>query len=355
VAERLIATCPGIVIHSPPLAHERIDLPQWFAIWKPLMDVCDVLDMHCYWEKDGKYYRPGLYSPEESYHRAFRYRKIHNFLESQNYHIPMMVTECGNFAPDLPEYGAELAYYFSELEKDADYMIGGCVFILKSNIHNWVNDLTRQPNVERFFNQLGQVPRKTLPYPNGGISMDLWKNVPPQIARWKELIGKCTREHPVPIPDYNGIHISPAKLLACMIMRESRGDPLAVNPITGAAGLLQIMPFHFEPGQDPYEPEWNIRKGLSILENKLYPKSAPPRPLQKALFYYSGTADRPWQPFIDQYWNFIVEKYKTFWGIDLEPEPTPDWEAKYKRLKDVIATEVALMEESITQLKGAIE
>lgn len=164
VAECLRKLCPGVIIHSPPLAHERIDLPQWFEIWKPLLDQCDVLDMHCYWEKDGKYYPEGLYDPQESYHRAFRYRKIHDFLAEQNYHIPMMITECGNFAPNISGYADELIYYFSELEKDADYVIGGCVFILKSNKPNWVNDLTRQGDIAGFFNHIGLAPKKDLPY-----------------------------------------------------------------------------------------------------------------------------------------------------------------------------------------------
>lgn len=189
VAERLIATCPGVIIHSAPLAHERIDLPQWFRIWKPLLDVCDVLDMHCYWEKDGQYFRPGLYDPEESWHRAFRYRKIHDFLESQGYHIPMMVTECGNFAPDRPDYADELIYYFSQMEDDADYLLGGCVFILKSNQPNWVNDLTRQPNIEAFFKKIADAPKKVLPYPEpGGGGME--------IPEWLENIKDALKKHP---------------------------------------------------------------------------------------------------------------------------------------------------------------
>lgn len=168
VADWLRNQCPGIVIHSPPLAHERLDLSHWFQIWKPVLDACDVLDMHCYWEKDGQYFRPGLYDPEESYHRAFRYRKIHDFLESQGYHIPMMVTECGNFAPDRSDYADELIYYFSQMQDDADYVVGGCVFILKSNKPNWVNDLTRQPNIERFLGRLRDAPKKQLPYPGEG-------------------------------------------------------------------------------------------------------------------------------------------------------------------------------------------
>lgn len=159
---------------------------------------------------------------------------------------------------------------------------------------------------------------------SGGGSMGVWDNVPPQIKQWKELIGKVTREHHVPIPDHKGVHISPAKLLACMIMKESSGNHQATNLVTGATGLMQIMPMHFRGAQDPYDPEWNIGAGLRDLERKLFPPNKPPRDLQKALFYYSGRAERSFQVFIERYWGFIVEKYKQFWGVDLEPEPQPN-------------------------------
>lgn len=342
VAKRVRELCPGVIIHSPPLAHERLELPDWFEIWKPVLDVCDVLDMHCYWEKDGKYFKPGLYDPKESYHRAFRYRKIHDFLESQDYHVPMMVTECGNFAPDLPEYDIELIYYFYGLEEDAHYMIGGCVFILKSNVHNWVNDLTRQPNIEEFFNGIGSALKETLPYPSKEPKeepMDIWESVPSQIAQWKELVGRVTREYPVPIPDYQGIAVSPAKVVACIIRRESNGDPNIVNPDSGATGLMQIMPFHFEEGRDPKDPDWNVRKGLSIFAGKI----AKAQDLYRALFWYSGKAGRPEAPFIEEYWEPFVAWYKEFWGVDLEPDGV-DYKKKYEGLRNGVVAAIRTLQ-----------
>lgn len=45
----------------------------------------------------------------------------------------------------------------------------------------------------------------------------------------------------------------------CLVWYESRGDPNAVNPSSGATGLLQIMPFWHErwPG-NYYDPNWNV-------------------------------------------------------------------------------------------------
>jgi len=85
---------------------------------------------------------------------------------------------------------------------------------------------------------------------------------------------------------------------------------------------MQIMPFHFEEGQDPFDPEWNIRKGLAILKQKVDITGD----LQMALFYYSGRKNRPWEPFIRDYWQSFIRFYKDFWGIDLEtkPEPAPE-------------------------------
>jgi len=177
-------------------------------------------------------------------------------------------------------------------------------------------------------------------YWEGGGSMGIWGNVPPQISQWKELIGKCTREHHVPIPDYEGIPVSPAKTVACIMMKESSGDPGATNPETGAAGLMQIMPMHFEEGQDPYEPEWNVKKGLSIFEDKITKSND----LFTALFWYSGKADRPVGPFTWDYWEPFVAWYKEFWGVDLEPGEEVDWEKKYTNLRNGVVAAINTLE-----------
>jgi len=163
-------------------------------------------------------------------------------------------------------------------------------------------------------------------YWKGGTGVSLWDNVPEQIKQWKELTSRITRENPTPIDDFNGIHVSPGKTVPVIMRLESNGDPNALNAESGAAGLMQIMPMHFVEGQDPFEPEWNVKKGVEVLHNSLTSaaNNGYGRDIQRALFYYSGRAERPWQPFIDGYWTLFVKFYKEFWGIELEPAPQPD-------------------------------
>ncbi len=53
-------------------------------------------------------------------------------------------------------------------------------------------------------------------------------------------------------------------LIATVMQIESCGDPTAVSS-AGAAGLFQVMPFHFLEGENPFHPEDNARRGLSYL------------------------------------------------------------------------------------------
>ena len=57
-------------------------------------------------------------------------------------------------------------------------------------------------------------------------------------------------------------------LIATVMQIESCGDPRAVSS-AGAKGLFQVMPFHFELGENPYNPETNALRGLNYLSNSL--------------------------------------------------------------------------------------
>lgn len=53
-------------------------------------------------------------------------------------------------------------------------------------------------------------------------------------------------------------------MAATVMQIESCGDPNAVS-IAGAQGLFQVMPFHFESGENMQDPDTNARRGLSYL------------------------------------------------------------------------------------------
>jgi soluble lytic murein transglycosylase-like protein len=57
--------------------------------------------------------------------------------------------------------------------------------------------------------------------------------------------------------------------LAAVVMQiESCGDPRATSS-AGAMGLFQVMPYHFRPGENPYEPNTNALRGLGYLSRSM--------------------------------------------------------------------------------------
>ena len=57
-------------------------------------------------------------------------------------------------------------------------------------------------------------------------------------------------------------------LIATVMQIESCGFPLAQSS-AGAMGLFQVMPFHFENSENPYDIEWNAFRGLNYLKSSL--------------------------------------------------------------------------------------
>lgn len=52
-------------------------------------------------------------------------------------------------------------------------------------------------------------------------------------------------------------------IVATIMQIESCGDPRAQSH-AGATGLFQVMPFHFEPGEDAFDPATNAFRGMSF-------------------------------------------------------------------------------------------
>ncbi len=73
-------------------------------------------------------------------------------------------------------------------------------------------------------------------------------------------------------------------LVAVIMQIESCGDPRALSG-AGAAGLFQVMPFHFHTGENPYNPDTNALRGLNYLSRSLASANGNPR---LALAGYNG-------------------------------------------------------------------
>jgi soluble lytic murein transglycosylase-like protein len=65
----------------------------------------------------------------------------------------------------------------------------------------------------------------------------------------------------------NAASVDP-NLLAVVMQIESCGDPRALSH-AGAAGLFQVMPFHFHLGENPFNPDTNALRGTSYLSRSL--------------------------------------------------------------------------------------
>jgi len=114
-----------IEIHSPPLSpsHDANSL-QFYEWIRPLVEACDVLNVHCYWAGWG-----GLYG-QEAPNEAFHYRQVRALFPDK----PVFISECGRPAGGTRDYGMELAWYFLNLD---DYVRSACPYIWNAPANEW--------------------------------------------------------------------------------------------------------------------------------------------------------------------------------------------------------------------------
>jgi soluble lytic murein transglycosylase-like protein len=96
-------------------------------------------------------------------------------------------------------------------------------------------------------------------------------------------------------------------LIATVMQIESCGDPEA-RSTAGAAGLFQVMPFHFAAGENAYDPQTNARRGLSYLQNALEAHAGQSR---LALVGYNGGINGSKRP--ESSWPAETVRY-AYWG-----------------------------------------
>ena len=79
----------------------------------------------------------------------------------------------------------------------------------------------------------------------------------PEVQYWAEYILQWA----------NQTSLEP-NLIATIMQIESCGDPQAHSSV-GAMGLFQVMPYHFNTGENPYSPDINALRGLDYLQRSL--------------------------------------------------------------------------------------
>lgn len=121
----------------------------------------------------------------------------------------------------------------------------------------------------------------------------------PSVLRWDSHIGRWS----------HSFDLDPI-LIATVMQIESCGNPTARSQ-AGAIGLFQVMPYHFEAGEDPYDPETNALRGLAYLKSALELSSGD---TALALAGYNGghsQIDRP-----QSTWPAETQRYVA-WGMGL--------------------------------------
>lgn len=79
----------------------------------------------------------------------------------------------------------------------------------------------------------------------------------PEVRYWEDELIRWGREY--------GVN---PNVLAIVIQIESCGDMAAISE-AGALGLMQVMPFHFDFGENMLNPDTNVRRGIGVLKECL--------------------------------------------------------------------------------------
>jgi hypothetical protein len=248
VVEEVARLCPGIVLHTPAEASEirlgpegskdpKEGIREWAKIREPLLrhPAIQVIGSHNYWSEKSLPSWRALYDPEARRWHAFRYREVRQVLLEMGINKPFFIEEFGNFGPDLPSYPQDIMAFLRGLEDDADFVIGACLFILRSDGANFVNDVSKRvPSFAAFCDYLRQQPKKDLPYPA------LKPAGPPDcsLAFWHDKVPRT------------GYDPGPAKKTAIVIHSTEGKIGSAINWFLS---LLSKVSYHYLVAQEPYE------------------------------------------------------------------------------------------------------
>jgi hypothetical protein len=121
----------------------------------------------------------------------------------------------------------------------------------------------------------------------------------PEVQHWAEDIGRWAEEHDL---DPN--------LLATLMQIESCGHP-TVSSSAGAQGLFQVMPFHFETGEDQLDPDTNADNSADVIHECLRFANGD---TGLAMACYNGGPSVTRKPF-DQWPNQTQRFY--YWGTGI--------------------------------------
>lgn len=106
-----------------------------------------------------------------------------------------------------------------------------------------------------------------------------------------------------------------ANLIATIMQIESCGDAQAVSR-SGALGLFQVMPYHFQPGEDAFDPQVNAQRGLGYLRQAYDARQGN---VYTTFASYNGGIQGASQP--EALWPQETQRY-AYWGSGIYNDAT---------------------------------
>ena len=145
----------------------------------------------------------------------------------------------------------------------------------------------------------GRLSSAALQLIQGGSDVELAAFFAPAVRHWSDEIKRWSAQHGVD-----------PHLLATVMQIESCGHPTVISN-AGARGLFQVMPFHFDAGEDMLDPNTNAKRGASYLK---YCAGAADEVIGRTLACYNGGPSVLKRA--RESWSYETQKYYR-WGVGI--------------------------------------
>ena len=138
----------------------------------------------------------------------------------------------------------------------------------------------------------------------------------PRVWNWLKTLKRASGVAPTSYDDYfeeaaKKYDLDP-KLLKSVAGAESSWNQNAVSK-AGAQGLMQVMPFNFKPGENPFDPRDNIMAGARVMS---WAKGQSGGDVEEMLRWYNGGKNRDSKE-NQEYPGRVREKYLALYGADM--------------------------------------
>jgi hypothetical protein len=204
-----------------------------------------------------------------------------------------------------PEFTSDVKSFMTGMERLAKF-IGRVVELITGKIS--AVDFAKQSS--------SMLNNDTVKDPNGGKNYvpgsESDPNVSPMLKWMKKASGVAPTQYDNYFEEAAKKYGPDPKLLKSVAGAESSWNQNAVSK-AGAQGLMQVMPFNFKPGENPYDPRDNIMAGARVLA---WAQKQAGGDTDEALRYYNGGINRGSKE-NREYAGRVKAQYRAIYGSEI--------------------------------------